>query len=73
MSASRIPVLALKACLVVALAAAASACVLVESSGAKGGRDGGDVVLCHKGKKTMTLPREAAGAHLEHGDHYGAC
>jgi hypothetical protein len=51
--------------------AAANACVLVApEAGAKGGHD---VVICHKGKKTMTLPREAAGAHMDHGDRYGAC
>jgi len=71
MKLTRIPEFALKTCLVVALAGAASACVLVgPSSGAKAGHD---VVVCHKGKKTMTLPREALEAHLNHGDHRGPC
>ena len=71
MNPTRISELALKACLVIALAAAASACVLVgPSSGAKAGHD---VVVCHKGKKTMTLPHEALDAHLGHGDRQGPC
>lgn len=38
------------------------------------GKPGGDTVLvCHKGKKTLELPREAARAHLSHGDRYGSC
>lgn len=52
----------------------ASGCVLVpsgESPGAKAG--GGTVLLCHKGKKTMELPREAAQGHIKHGDAYGPC
>ena len=59
----------------VTLALAVSACVLipvpVSSGGGKSG--GGDVTLCHKGKKTMTLPREAASAHMDHGDRMGPC
>jgi hypothetical protein len=31
------------------------------------------VVLCHKGKKTLTVSSNAADAHLEHGDTLGAC
>lgn len=31
------------------------------------------VVLCHKGKKTMQLPRAAMKAHLDHGDRMGRC
>ena len=30
-------------------------------------------VLCHKGKKTMTLPAAAVDAHRRHGDRFGAC
>ena len=41
---------------------------------AEGGKAGGDTVLiCHKGKKTMELPRAAAEGHLGHGDRYGRC
>ena len=34
---------------------------------------GGKGVVCHKGKKTMELPRDAIGAHLDHGDYRGRC
>ena len=34
---------------------------------------GGTVLVCHKGKKTMELPREALNGHLNHGDHRGPC
>jgi hypothetical protein len=33
----------------------------------------GKNLVCHKGKKTLELPREAIGAHLDHGDHRGPC
>ncbi len=33
----------------------------------------GKGLVCHKGKKTLELPREAIGAHLDHGDYRGAC
>lgn len=33
----------------------------------------GTGVVCHKGKKTMELPRDAIRAHLDHGDHRGRC
>lgn len=35
--------------------------------------DDGKVLVCHKGKKTMELPREAVDAHLKHGDRRGRC
>lgn len=65
----------MKILIALALVLATSACVLVTEPpyGAKSGGAGQDVVLCHKGKKTMTLPREAAAAHIDHGDRYGAC
>lgn len=31
------------------------------------------VSICHKGKKTLTLPRAAVDAHLGHGDTLGPC
>ncbi|MEQ1440634.1 hypothetical protein AAG565_14850 [Fontimonas sp. SYSU GA230001] len=62
----------MKAILPLLLAALASGCVLVAVPGA-GAKAGGTVLLCHKGKKTMELPQEAARAHLDHGDRYGAC
>lgn len=30
-------------------------------------------LVCHKGKKTLELPRDAVGAHLGHGDYRGPC
>lgn len=30
-------------------------------------------LVCHKGKKTLELPREAISAHLGHGDYRGPC
>ncbi|MFA5940497.1 MAG: hypothetical protein WC809_14155 [Sinimarinibacterium sp.] len=67
----------MKSTLVLLLALLASACVFVPVSGpgpGGGGKaGGGTVLLCHKGKKTMELPQEAARAHLDHGDHYGPC
>ena len=49
-----------------------SACVVAPIGG--DGKAGGDtVVVCHKGKKTLELPRSAADAHLGHGDSRGPC
>jgi len=49
-----------------------SACAVAPDSG--GGKAGGDTaVVCHKGKKTLELPRSAAQAHLDHGDKLGPC
>lgn len=68
----------MKLALPLLLAALTSGCILVpmddsggSSSGGKAG--GGTVVLCHKGNKTMELPREAAQAHIGHGDSHGPC
>ena len=36
------------------------------------GPSGTDLV-CHKGKKTLELPRDAISAHLGHGDYRGRC
>ena len=33
----------------------------------------GHEVICHKGKKTMSLPSSAVSAHLGHGDRRGSC
>lgn len=63
-------VIVLAGCLSLAL----SACVVVPSGGyGKKAGGGATVLLCHKGKKTMELPREAASAHIGHGDRYGPC
>jgi hypothetical protein len=51
-------------------------CVVAPDSGGgkSNGKAGGDtVVVCHKGKKTLELPRSAAQAHLDHGDKAGPC
>jgi hypothetical protein len=54
-----------------------TACALEPTSGGhsgSGGKAGGDTaVVCHKGKKTLELPRSAAEAHLKHGDRLGPC
>ena len=53
-----------------------SGCVVAPDSGGGGnsGKAGGDtVVVCHKGKKTLELPRSAAQAHIGHGDRPGPC
>lgn len=47
-------------------------CAIVPVSG-YGKAGGGTALVCHKGKKTMELPREAVQAHLDHGDHLGSC
>jgi hypothetical protein len=33
----------------------------------------GKDLVCHKGKKTLELPREAVRAHLGQGDYRGRC
>jgi hypothetical protein len=51
-----------------------SACAIVPMDGYGGGSaSGGSVIVCHKGKKTLELPQEAARAHIGHGDTYGPC
>jgi hypothetical protein len=51
-----------------------TACAVAPAPTGNPGKAGGDtVVVCHKGKKTMELPREAAQAHLGHGDRTGPC
>ncbi len=32
-----------------------------------------NVVVCHKGKRTLTVAGPAAQAHLDHGDTLGPC
>ena len=51
-------------------------CVVAPDGGGgkTSGKAGGDTaVVCHKGKKTLELPRSAAQAHLDHGDKLGPC
>ena len=53
-----------------------SGCVVAPGvgDGKTNGKAGGDTaVVCHKGKKTLELPRSAAQAHLDHGDKLGPC
>jgi hypothetical protein len=49
-----------------------SGCVVLPVGGS-GKAGGGTTLVCHKGKKTMELPREAIQAHLNHGDRPGPC
>ncbi len=44
-----------------------------EAGEASGGEDQEKVMVCHKGKKTLTVGGPAADAHLRHGDALGAC
>lgn len=62
----------MKLMLALILLLSVSACAVAPAGG--GGKAGGDTsVICHKGKKTLELPREAAQAHLDHGDRLGPC
>ena len=66
----------MKLIIVLMLAAGLTACGTYGSRGGYYGsaKAGGDTVLvCHKGKKTMEIPRAAAEGHLGHGDRYGRC
>ena len=62
----------MKLMLTLILLLSVSACVVAPDGGS--GKAGGDTaVVCHKGKKTLELPRDAAKAHLDHGDKLGPC
>jgi len=62
----------MKPMLTLLLLLSVSACVVPPDGG--GGKAGGDTaVVCHKGKKTLELPRDAVQAHLNHGDRLGSC
>jgi hypothetical protein len=66
----------MKTSLLVVLVLALGACghIRIADGGPGPGHKGGDTVLiCHKGKKTMELPRSAAEGHMGHGDRYGRC
>ncbi|WP_374605367.1 hypothetical protein [Arenimonas sp.] len=70
----------MKIIIVLMLAAGLAACGTYGSRGGyygsskSGAGAGGDTVLvCHKGKKTMELPRAALDGHLGHGDRRGRC
>jgi hypothetical protein len=36
-------------------------------------RQVGQQIVCHKGKKTLTVSNAASFAHLDHGDTVGPC
>ena len=62
----------MKPILAMLLLLSVSACVVPPVGGS--GKAGGETaVVCHKGKKTLELPRSAAQAHLDHGDTLGPC
>ncbi len=66
----------MKPMLALMLSMVVSGCVVAPDtrSGKPAGKAGGDTaVVCHKGKKTLELPRNAAQAHLDHGDKLGPC
>ena len=69
----------MKLMLTLILLLSVSACVVAPTgdsgkAGGNAGKAGGDTaVVCHKGKKTLELPRSAAQAHLDHGDRLGPC
>jgi hypothetical protein len=62
----------MKLMLALILLLSVSACAVAPAGGG-GKADGDTVVICHKGKKSLELPREAAKAHLDHGDRTGPC
>jgi hypothetical protein len=45
----------------------------MNSSGSMAGQGPDTVLVCHKGKVTMSIPTEALQGHLQHGDKAGAC
>jgi hypothetical protein len=63
----------MKSLLTLMLVLSVSACVVAPAGGGAGKAGGDTVVVCHKGKKTLELPRGAAQAHLDHGDRPGPC
>lgn len=38
-----------------------------------GGKRGENIVICHKGKNSLTIGAPAVAAHLDHGDMLGSC
>jgi hypothetical protein len=63
----------MKLILAALLAMLAYGCTVVPVDEKSGKAGGGTTLVCHKGKKTMELPQEAVGAHLDHGDRLGPC
>ena len=56
---------------VLLLALFAAACTYVPLTG--NGNQPDVVLVCHKGKKELELPSNAAAEHRKHGDTYGRC
>lgn len=68
----------MKLIIVLMLAAGLTACGTYGPRGgyygsSKAAGSGDTVTVCHKGKKTMELPRSALKGHLGHGDRRGRC
>lgn len=66
----------MKPMLALVLLVVVSGCVIAPDVGRvkSNGKAGGDTaVICHKGKKTLELPRSTSQAHLDHGDKLGPC
>ena len=38
-----------------------------------GGKNGQNIIVCHKGQNTQTIAAPAVAAHLDHGDMLGSC
>jgi len=36
-------------------------------------RQAGQIIVCHKGKKTLTVSNASSFVHLDHGDSAGPC
>lgn len=58
----------MKLILIVVIVMLASSCAVVPVDGS-----GKSTLVCHKGNKTLELPKEAVRAHLNHGDRLGGC
>ena len=63
----------MKLALTLVLTLATSGCAIIYADRHIGKSGADTVVLCHKGKTTLKLAREAAAAHFDHGDTYGPC
>jgi hypothetical protein len=63
----------MKVLVVAVLALFTCGCVVAPVDEGRGKAGGGTATVCHKGKKTMELPKEAVRAHLDHGDRMGPC
>jgi hypothetical protein len=50
-----------------------TACSVRIDRNSKFGRGEAKTVICHKGKKTLSISDAAVEAHLKHGDLIGAC